>query len=408
MREQYIKLTDKVIFKTRYNQWYLIDTEKNGEERFLIEGDSENVLRFLFGGRSIKETAYNFKISCKELYDFLSTLVQNDIIEFSDLPVNSIGKCYNTEPPLDSLNSLITNACNLHCAHCYLNSGKAMKDELNGKLWIDVLKQASQLGVFQLNIFANAFATVQISTDDVIAEKHDAFRGCEGCFKKAVRTIEKLVNYGIETNVGFLINSRNLSALDGIVELCEQIGVTALNVGFVNPIGRAKTNRLAYPINSQSLQKNKLLDRMYRKFCKLTERDTKLKILLPFSFRLDGNASLRNKHYICNGDKNQFVSIMADGTVMPCDLLPMDIFGCNNVKNQPLVTIWTSEEMRAFKLMNPQRLPKCSCCLYSQICEGPCVARAFQTENSLESPDWIKCLITQKIAAEREKNNFKA
>ncbi len=437
-------MTDKTIFKSRYNKYYLIDVRKRGKERFLLEEDSKDMLYFLFRSNSFQETVHKFKLSYKELYDFLLGLVKEQVIEFSNTPIDSTEKYYNINPPLDSLNLLITNACNLHCVHCYLNSGKAMESELDVEIWIDVLRQAQQLGVFYLNVsggepllhkdffkiaeyiastptfsanlntngtididgyeklLARAFTSIQLSIDDAIAEKHNTFRGCKGCFKKAVQTIEKLINHGIETNVGFLINSRNLSALDEVVRLCEQIGVTTLNIGFVNPIGRAKKNNLAYPIIPQSLQENKLLDKMYRKFCKLTERDTKLKILLPFQPRLSNNLS-KNKHYICGGDNIQFMTVMADGTVMPCDVLPIDIFNYGNVKTQSLIDIWASDRMKAFKLMDSRQLSNCYNCPYFQICEGPCVARAFQAKKSLQSPDWIRCLITQKIVAENKK-----
>jgi len=440
MERQYIKLTERTILKLRYNQWYLIDVKNQEKERFLVEEDSIDVLYFLFQGKSIQETAYEFGFSYEELYDFLLILNQEELIEFIDKSTDSVKKCYNIKPPLDGLNLLITNTCNLHCIYCYLDSGKAMKDELNGELWIDILQQAQQLGVFHLsvsggepllhedfykiaeyiasistfsanlntngtvsidgyeNLLNKAFKSVQVSIDDIITEKHDIFRSNSGCFKESIRTIERLISYGIETNVGFLINSKNLSALDGVVDLCEQIGVKNLNIGFVNPIGRAKKNRFAFPITYQSLKDGNLIERMYQKFCEFAERDTKLKILLPFQPKVTSSIAFKNKHYICGGDNIQFMSIMADGTIMPCDVLPISAFNYGNVKAQSLIDIWMSDKMKAFKLMSFKQFSDCCNCSYFQICEGPCMARASQTKELLQSQDLLRCLITQKIA----------
>lgn len=439
MREKYVKLADEIIFKSRYNRWYLVDAGSRGETRFLLEKGSEDVLYFLFRGISIQEAVREFELSYKEIHGFLVGLVQEKMLEFSDFMVISTDKCYDIEPPLDSLGALITNACNLRCAYCCLDSGNSMEGELDEKLWINVFQQARQLGVFRLNIsggepllhndfykiveyiasvptfnanlntngailpdgceniLAEAFTTIQVSIDDAVAEKHNTSRGCVDCFGKSIRTIRRLVDCGVETNVGFLLNSRNLSAVDGVVDLCERIGVNVLNIGFINSVGRAKTNSSACPITPQSLQKDGLLDRMYRKFCEVMDRDTNVKILLPFPVKSDNTASLRDKQYVCGGDDIQFVSVMADGVVMPCDILPAHIFGCGNVKTQPLIDIWTSDKMKAFKLMNPMRLPACSNCFHFPVCGGPCLARAFQTGGTLESPDLVKCLMMQKV-----------
>lgn len=150
------------------------------------------------------------------------------------------------------------------------------------------------------------------------------------------------------------------------------------------------------PSKQGTVARGYFMERIYRKFLELGTRTTPLNILLPFRI---GNkmTNVKEKRFICNGDNNQIIYILADGTVIPCDKLPTDIFENGNLKFQRLSEIWTSDKMKAFKLMSPRKLGKCSTCSYLRICGGACVARAFHSGGSLDSLDLTSCLITKKI-----------
>lgn len=443
MPEKFIKLIETGIFKSRYNQWLLIDTRGRERERLLVEDSGAEVLRFLFQGQSLSHTCRKFGLSKNELRNFLEILIIEKVIEYINQPYDSISRCFDVHPPLDSVNILITNACNLYCDHCLIDGGKPMDDELDGKMWINVLKQAQQLGAFRINVtggepllhkdffkiaehiasvpffnanlntngtlikkgqeelLAKAFTSVQISLDDVVAEKHDMFRRKKGCFGKSIQAIEWLVAYGMEVNVGFSLTQHNFSAIDGIIDLCESLGVYALGIGLTANIGRAHKNKLMMVTDSQFTQDGGFFDKMYHKLTELSKRNTKLKILLPFRFHPDKKASGQKKNYICDGDNKQTLFIMANGAMMPCDKLPIQIFNKGNVREVSLVNAWTSDKMMAFKLMSPRQLPECRYCPHLEICGGACVARAFWTGGSLESPDLTSCIMAKKFATDK-------
>ena len=50
------------------------------------------------------------------------------------------------ENPRDSLHICLTNACNLHCTHCYMYSGRPLPDEMSVDEWIGVLDQFRDVG----------------------------------------------------------------------------------------------------------------------------------------------------------------------------------------------------------------------------------------------------------------------
>lgn len=439
----HVRLPDHVIFKSRYDEWYFIDTRQRDRDRFRVEPDTVELVLSLLRGETVNDVARQFGVAHDNLVSFIESLRADGLVESTDYPASSTDRCFALFPPLDSINLLITNACNLRCAHCYVESGKRMEDELTGKEWIDLLEQARKLGAFELNVsggesllhrdfweiadyiasvptfnanlntngtlikegqerrLASAFTSIQISIDDAMPDRHDAFRGNHGCFEKAVAAIQRLVGFGVETNVGLTLTRENIGSLEGVVDLCERIGVTVLNIGLVANVGRANANALMQISAPGSPAVNVFMREVYRKLRNLSSYQGRLKLLLPF--RVGDNVAVRaaGERYICSGDTVQILYVMANGTVTPCDKLPMGPFGYGNIRRQSLVDAWMSERMRAFKLMSPRQLPKCRNCPYLTICGGACVARAFQNGGTLESPDWASCMIAQQFAAER-------
>jgi radical SAM protein with 4Fe4S-binding SPASM domain len=438
---QYVGLANCAIFKSRYGQWYLINTSLCERERILVEGGTEKVLLFLFAGNSIESACESFSLERTELSNFLQTLVDEGVIIWCQISIDSTDRCYDIYPPLDCLNALLTNACNLHCAHCYLSSGKPAGDELTGDEWVHILKEARSLGVFELNvtggeamlhrdfmqiaeyiasvptfnanlntngtllkreheeIIVHTFTSVQVSIDHSVAAKHDKFRGKEGSFERSVATIRKFVDCGTQTNIGFALNHNNLEALDDVISLAEDLGVTVLNIGLIADLGRARDNQLVRKLQPTTVQSDPFMEAVYHKIKELTDRSSRVQFLLPFRVPIKNEVhEPHEKNFICDGENTQIVYVMSNGNVMPCDKLPVDMFSCGNVRRHSLLVTWSSQRMKEFKLMSPRQLPICESCPHLKICGGACVARAYQSGGSIDSPDWTSCVIAQKLA----------
>lgn len=431
------------LLKARFGEWSLITATNGGSERFLVGSGAANILTRLFSGQSVRSLLREQTVSEGELLPFLDLLLHERLIEFSHCPRDFSNRCHIQDPPLDSINVLLTNACNLHCRHCYLESGSRVDNEVDGITWIRVLREAQALGAFLLNVsggepllhpqfrsiaeyiastptyhanlntngtlitaevaafLAESFDSIQISIDDSVEARHDAFRGAKGCFARAIHAIEALVRAGAEVNVGCTITKDNFSSLDSLVDLCESSGVTCLNLGLLAEIGRARptvSTQLAITNCISGVQKT-FREKLVSKMCELSMRNGRLRILLPFRVDSPSRYSLRRKkRFICSGDNNQTVFVMADGTIIPCDKLPPTVFGCGNVRRNSLSSGWTSKKMRQFKLMSPKQLPHCRGCPMLRACGGPCVARAFHSGGSLESRDRIACAIASCFA----------
>ncbi len=429
----FVTLADSAIFKSRYGQWYLIETCKPDSERLQVEDGGEEVLLALFGGLPIAGATKAFDLDAEELFVFLDGLVEEGVASYANRPADCRSRCYDLEPPLDCLNLLLTNVCNLRCKHCYLESGERLSGELDGKTWVRVLEEGRGLGVFKVNVsggepllhpgfkevaeylagtsafsanlntngfvlrseclplIKRAFRSVQVSLDHFIPERHDRFRGREGSFARAISSIFRLREYGITVNVGFTLTRGNLDAVDGMVELCENLGAAALSIGFMAEVGRAE----GLPEAVRFFDRDPFLDRLYAKILSLGHYAGPLRINLPFRWNLKGGV----KRCICGGDNTQIAYILADGTVVPCDKLPAQKFACGNVKDSSLREIWLSSGMKSFKLMSPAQLPKCRDCEHLARCGGACVARGFQIGSSLDYPDLVSCALVERFAA---------
>lgn len=431
----YVLLKKLVIYKRRYDSWYLIDMQRKNKDRFLLENGAGLVMSALLKGKSIRKVRRGFNLKQKKINEFLDVLIREGLLEFSSFSVDSSNKCFDIDPPLDALNLLITNKCNLRCVHCYSSSGKPMINELSGDQWIRVLEEGKKLGAFQVNIsggeptlhpdflqiveylasvatfktnlntngfllpdgweysIAKAFDNVQVSIDNPDLIKHDIFRQKKGCFKKSLASIERLQEAGVQTSVGFVLTPESIDNLEELICLCEKIGVKKVNVGLVANVGRAKSNKLV-TIQQDGKPDLVFMGHVYRKMIDVSQRVSCVEIDLPF--RVDSNfLEVKEKNRICDGDNNQIVFIMPDGNVLPCEKLPVDRFACGNVTQQSLSDIWHTEKMKYFKLMNPRQLSKCGNCSLLKMCGGACVARAFHSCGSLDSPDWTSCIIAE-------------
>lgn len=182
----------------------------------------------------------------------------------------------------------LTSHCNLHCKHCYNNSGadNRKEDYMTVEKWKEFAHYLVEKGgLFQcvlsggeplllendlfdimdiLHDDGTSFLVIsngwlmdqekakrfskyrykwfQISIDGAIAQKHDSFRERDGSWEHATNAVTMLSNEGIPVAVAHSITPNTLEDIEDMCELAYCLGATTILVGEVTPSGRSALN----------------------------------------------------------------------------------------------------------------------------------------------------------------------
>lgn len=293
----------------------------------------------------------------------------------------------------------ITHRCNLFCAHCYQDdraahtSVEALRETLDkyerflakvncrGHVYLtggepllhpaffalaeeitrrgmafSVLTNGTLIDLKTANRLALLHpAFVQVSLDGV-GEVHDRVRGLYS-FERALKGIDALTVMRIPVMVSFTAQKSNLNSFPALAKVCEQHGVKKLWWDRVVTDTPKLTEKLA------------LSTREFRRFVKKAER------LRERYRRADGSSLISMERslqcmdgercYTCHPGVHM-VTVLADGTVMPCRRLP---FTVGNIRDGELDEL-LSADPTAQKLMQLPIPEECADCRYAKTCRG--------------------------------------
>lgn len=176
-----------------------------------------------------------------------------------------------------------TYHCNLRCKHCYENAGVHLP-ELSMEEAFEVVNRLSKIAGFGLPALSfsggeplirkdffevAAYAKkkipyltvatngtlltkdnvkrlkdvsveyVEVSLDGASKEVHESFRRVPGCFEKTMDGIQNCINENIDTCIATTAHRENLSEIEKIMDLADELGVRFMCFNYV-PTGRAK------------------------------------------------------------------------------------------------------------------------------------------------------------------------
>ena len=313
----------------------------------------------------------------------------------------------------------ITHRCNLRCAHCYqddytsfesrealsdiLDQYEALLNEYSFKghinltggeplshpdlFWLleearkrnistAVLTNGTLIGKCEAKKLKSLDVDyVQVSLDGT-KEVHDSIRG-EGSFDQAVQGIRELLLQGVYTTVSFTAQRGNIGELKKLARFCDNLGVDKL--WFDRVVIPAAEDE-----NNLSLSSDE-----YKKLCRQAARLNK-KNMVSCARALQFIPCKNKSFYSCAaGDR--LLAILADGSVMPCRRLPINV---GNVKEKDLLSIYR-DEPELIKIRNSGIPEGCASCEYSEKCRGgaKCVSYAKTGRYDLPDPD---CLIINR------------
>ncbi|MEE9324056.1 MAG: radical SAM protein [Dehalococcoidia bacterium] len=318
----------------------------------------------------------------------------------------------------------ITGACNLRCAHCYLDAGKRWPGELSTEEGIRLIDQMAEEGTELLiltggepllrkdlctlaqhattkriavvlgttgtlinrsvakDLKQSGVVGVGISIDSLDPAKHDAFRGAPGAWHRALNGIEACRAEGLDLLVHTTALKMNYEEIPALAQFAHDRGARAFHLFFLVCTGRGEQQTdlspqeyrglLSFLLDAQGSYPNM----MVRARC------------APYIGRLaqEQEATLSWSAGCLAG--TSYCRVTPTGDVTPCPYLPLK---AGNVRESSFGAIWSSSQVLS-RLRNPLLKGKCGRCnlarMENPICIG-CRARAFALRgDELEEDPW--------------------
>ncbi|WP_238906700.1 putative heme d1 biosynthesis radical SAM protein NirJ2 [Clostridium sp. YIM B02506] len=317
-----------------------------------------------------------------------------------------------------------TNKCNMHCKHCYRNSGIKAEKELNtleGKKLIDEVKKAG----FKIMIFSGGEPLIRediyelieyasnsglrpvigsngtliteeiakklkdsgamgigISLDSLNSKKHDEFRGFKSAWVEAVKGMKNCKAVGLPFQIHSTVMKWNKDEILNITNFGMGLGAVAHHIFFLVPTGRGEN------IEDQSLtpfQYEKLLKDI---MIKQKQVDIELKpTCAPQFMRIANELNMRPRFRRGCLAGVSYCIVSPVGDVQPCAYLDKPI---GNVREVPFSELWRDSPV--FKeLRTLEYEGKCGECEYKKSCGGCRARAAFYNDGDYMSSDEV-CL----------------
>jgi radical SAM protein with 4Fe4S-binding SPASM domain len=335
-----------------------------------------------------------------------------------------------------------TNACNLHCRHCYQSAiSRPTPDELNTAERLKVVDRLADEGVAYISLSGGeplmrndffevaaricqrdmglALATngtmltaarakrlaelgcsfVQVSLDGT-RQTHDKFRGLDGAFDKTLKGIKNAVDAGLNTEVAMTVTSQNLDEVSEVIDITESLGAgTFMHYNFI-PAGRGKEimNKDLSPQQRESLLEELATEGERRNINVLSTAPQFSRVCMGGRHSISSlthfdsigqNKQLADKvEFLAEfvggcGAGRLYCGLQPNGDIIPCVFLPKTLA---NIRYNNLVDVWQNSDFLAKMRQRNSFKGQCSECAYLKVCGG-CRARAFGYFNDVQGPD---------------------
>lgn len=320
--------------------------------------------------------------------------------------------------PPETLTIAITGACNLHCAHCWVDAGPSSSaawvatdniqqiieefaalggaavrltggEPLLHPDWLELLRLVDRAGL-QVMLQTNgmlfcadnlqalqdlklAQLNIQISLDGATAATHDLVRG-EGAFEQALQGVQRLVKYGFGQVVALFFTEmrHNLHELPDLLLLAERLGIGSVSSGSLVICGRASEDAsIAPPDPEQYLP---LLE-LYRRDAQFRQLYAKLGRIAALEW-----CAAESSQPGCSFIKNPYLT--TTGVLYPCLLCHADDYSVSAVfeKGLSAALIEGAPLWSALQEISRQRIASieaCQSCTLLKSCAGGCMGRAW-------------------------------
>lgn len=194
---------------------------------------------------------------------------------------------------------------------------------------------------------------VQVSIDGT-KETHDRVRG-KGNFDKAFRGLHYLRDAGIQTMAAFTCHKGNYRELGKVIKAVRKNGIDRFWADRLIPMGSSKEDVLS---TEEYREVIKLLTKEHSRRTLFSHTDVHLNRSLQF---LEGG----NCYYYCDAGIS-LLTLLADGTLMPCRRLPLALGSC---LEKSMSEIYDNSDI--IRQLKETTIPEeCNSCPKAHLCMG--------------------------------------
>lgn len=323
----------------------------------------------------------------------------------------------------------LTQRCNLACAHCYMDA-QALQGDATGELATeelcrlldDIAARSTETMVvltggepllrddleallahgtargLAMVVGSNGMALtdqrvrslkaagamgVGISVDSLDSQKHDAFRGLPGSWRRTMNGIEACRRHDLPFQIHFSVTEANAAEVPAMIDFARVLGARVLNVFFLVCTGRGESMSDISPLTYERVLEQLVTaqehsrDLLIRARCaphfKRIAYQHNSESSLTRAAGYEGGGCLAGIHY-CR--------ITPAGAVTACPYIPLEE---GNIREEKFWDIW-ERSPRFRSLRNPTLEGKCGGCEFQLLCGG-CRARPLAGGGSLMDAD---------------------
>lgn len=272
-------------------------------------------------------------------------------------------------PPLAWLE--LTRKCNLTCDHCYIDAGRARRDEMPTSRWFSLLDEMAAMGVWAvaftggeptlhpdfaeivrharshellvgiathgmfltdelLDAIPNRGVLISVSIDDL----HEGRRGHSVSREAAKAAILRAQDRGFLTNVMTNTHRRNRDGLEDLIRWAKANGTSVRSVP-VSPIGRGKR----HPHLENTVEDVAVAARFWLDEC-LWEHEYHTHAGLCVGTIFNYGLSLAYMTRRCSSAR-YLCYVAADGTLFPCTMCAGEnLFAAGSIADRPFAEVW--------------------------------------------------------------------
>lgn len=338
------------------------------------------------GKQIVKKLIENEKITSNEQV-YLKTLEKNGLLESSsqtDIKPYTVPQKRNT---LKLVWLEITQACNMHCLHCYEGQRHIVgSNTLTLEQWKKIIDEIVDLGVrrvvviggepcmhknivdilqylrlkkesLSITLFTNGYffderlfnivirnkIDVKVSLYGHTAELHDSITGIKGSFLRLMSTIFRLTDNGINVNVAVTLMKENEKYYEDIKKFIQELPVRGYKFDVIREVVNG-TQNIHIPITK------KVVDMAYRK--------------RP-NFYVKKDQFDNNIYY--NSCWNGKMVITETGDILPCVFARNHV--CGNIKDEKLEDIiYRKTQLEKCWKSTYDEVDECKACEYRYAC----------------------------------------